>query len=71
MTENTPKEVCMLDGIEYTSFEDIKKVLREQYRAEIANNKRSSTDTDYNLVKTKIIHVYENREQNDTCRHTN
>lgn len=61
MTKNTPKEVCMLDGIEYDSFEDIRKVLKKQYRAEITNNKRSFTDTDYNLVKTKIIHVYENR----------
>jgi hypothetical protein len=62
MTENTPKEVCTLDGIEYTSFEDMKKVLKKQYRVEIANNKRSSTDTHYNLVKTKIIHVYENKD---------
>ena len=51
----------MLDGIEYDSFEDIRKVLKKQYKAEIASNKRSFTDTDYNLVKTKIIHVYENR----------
>ena len=61
MTKNTPKEVCMLDGIEYDSCEDIRKVLKKQYKAEIASNKRSFTDTDYNLVKTKIIHVYENR----------